>query len=271
MVHVAYFTDPLCPWSWGAEPQLRRLQVEFSDQVAITYVMAGMSREIDAAAKVASTLEVVAATGMPADPRIWLEQPPRSSYPSCLAVKAAGEQDLDGPYLRRLREGAMLRRERLDSPDALLAAARDVAGLDLGRFEIDLRSNATVELFGADRESAVAACGDHRPALPAFTVEDGDPVGPAELRDAVIAAGARPGPLPGIEDALRASGRWRPPRSPRRADCRARRRGSRCGRRRGSSASGRPRSRSASCGSSPSPGPRAARRRRRPLPRRSPP
>ena len=31
MIHVDYFTDPLCPWSWAAEPTLRRLQVEFSD------------------------------------------------------------------------------------------------------------------------------------------------------------------------------------------------------------------------------------------------
>jgi hypothetical protein len=36
---------------WGAEPQLRRLEVEFSGQVAFTYVMGGMSREIDAPKK----------------------------------------------------------------------------------------------------------------------------------------------------------------------------------------------------------------------------
>src|SRR6476659_5090045 len=76
VLHVAYFTDPLCPWSWGAEPQLRRLEVEFSGQVRITYVMAGMSREIDAPAKVRSTLDVIAETGMPADPRVWTEDPP---------------------------------------------------------------------------------------------------------------------------------------------------------------------------------------------------
>jgi hypothetical protein len=59
---------------------------------------------------------------------------------------------------------------------------------------------------GADRDAAVAACGDHRPSLPAFTVDGGEPIGPAQLRGAVLAAGARPGPLPGIEDALRRCG-----------------------------------------------------------------
>lgn len=202
VVHVAYFTDPLCPWSWGAEPHVRRLEVEFSGQVRITYVMAGMSREIDAARKVASTLDVVAETGMPADPRVWISDPPRSSHPSCVAVKAAAEQGLDGPYLRRLREGVMVGRERLDHDDALLAAARDVPGLDPGRFESDLRSEAVAAQFAAERQAAAAACGDHRPWLPAFSVDCGPVVGVAELRDAVVVAGAEPGPLPSPEEAL---------------------------------------------------------------------
>jgi predicted DsbA family dithiol-disulfide isomerase len=202
MIHVAYFTDPLCPWSWGAEPQLRRLQVEFSDQVRITYVMAGMSRKIDAAQKLSSTLDVIAETGMPADPRIWLEHPPRSSYPACLAVKAAGEQNLDAAFLRRLREGAMLHRERVDNPEAFLAAGRSVAGLDLDRFDIDMRSNAIVELFGADRERSEAACGAERPELPAFSVDDGAVVGAGELRQVVLAAGGEPGELPSVDAAL---------------------------------------------------------------------
>jgi predicted DsbA family dithiol-disulfide isomerase len=44
-VHVQYFTDPACPWSWATEPAVRRLQVEFGDQVSITYVMGGLARE----------------------------------------------------------------------------------------------------------------------------------------------------------------------------------------------------------------------------------
>src|SRR3954462_8422736 len=105
MIHVAYYTDPLCPWSWAAEPTLRRLEVEFSGQVQITYVMVGMARETDSPHLLASTLEAAAASGMPVDARIWLEGTPRSSHPACGAVKAAGELGLDGPFLRRLRVG----------------------------------------------------------------------------------------------------------------------------------------------------------------------
>jgi predicted DsbA family dithiol-disulfide isomerase len=196
MIHVAYFTDPLCPWSWAAEPTLRRLEVEFSDQARITYIMVGMARETDPAHLLEQTLEATASSGMPADPRVWLDGAPRSSHPACLAVKAAAEQGLDGPFLRRLRIGLMTRRERIDNPEAFLAAARDVNGLDVGRLDVDMRSNAIVELFGADRERAEAACGGDRPSLPSFSIDGGAPVGADGLRDAVVAAGGEPQALP---------------------------------------------------------------------------
>ena len=181
---------------------LRRIEVEFSDQVAFTYLMVGMAREVDSDHLLASTLDAVAESGMPADPRIWLEGAPRTSHTACLAVKAAGEQGMDGPFLRRLREGLMCRRERIDNPEAFLAAARDVSGLDVARLDVDMRSNAMVELFGADRERSVEACGEHRPSLPAFSVDGAAVIGIPELRDALLAAGATPGPLPSVEDAL---------------------------------------------------------------------
>jgi protein-disulfide isomerase-like protein with CxxC motif len=40
-----YYTDPACPWSWAAEPCLRRIEAEFGDGVSITYVMGGLARE----------------------------------------------------------------------------------------------------------------------------------------------------------------------------------------------------------------------------------
>ena len=198
---LTVFTDPACPVSWGAEPVLRRLEVEFGEQVRITYVMAGMAREIpDPAGELRRWLDVAAETGMPCDPRLWLDAPLRSSYPACIAVKAAAEQGLDGPYLRRLREGIACERRRLDHPEALLAAAREVPGLNADRFAVDLGSNAIVEAFGADLERTRAAGA----ASGTFALE-GTPVPAADLRAAVLDAGGEPGPLPGVEEALR---RW---------------------------------------------------------------
>ena len=207
MIDVVYFTDPLCPWSWGAEPALRRLEAEFGDQLRIDYVMVGMAREVDAAHELSETLDAVEASGMPADPRVWIDGPPRSSYPACLAVKAAAEQGLDGPYLRRLRVGLMTARERIDNAEAFLAAARDVAGLDVARFEIDMRSNAIVEAFAGDQDRAAAAGGGERAGIPAFSFAGGEPVETSEveaLRAAAIGTGAQPGAdLPDPESALR--------------------------------------------------------------------
>jgi protein-disulfide isomerase-like protein with CxxC motif len=56
-----YYTDPACPWSWAAEPCLRRIEAEFGDGVSITYVMGGLAREF--AQPVATARHVQAASG----------------------------------------------------------------------------------------------------------------------------------------------------------------------------------------------------------------
>jgi putative protein-disulfide isomerase len=226
-VHVTYYTDPACPWSWAAEPGLRRLQAEFGDSLEITYVMGGLAREFRKPVEtMRHVLDAAEASGMPVDPRVWLDAPPRSSYPACLAVKAAAEQRLDGPYLRLVREGMMAGRRALDTPDALTDVARQVPGLDVDRFGIDLRSNAITEAFGADIERARAAAPEthteqrRRVAFPSFELkgDDGavhgvyDSGDPGELRTAALAAGAAAnGGLPGVEDALRRFGRMATP------------------------------------------------------------
>ncbi len=155
-VQVRFYSDPASPWSWGAEPALRRLMWEFEDELEFSWVMGGLRRGYAAgpdrfAELISSWLEAAAVTGMPCDPRIWTENPLDSTYPACQAVKAASEQGADSGYryLRRLREGIIAGRRKLDHAEALIAEAGP-AGLDRERFEIDLRSHAITEAFGAD-------------------------------------------------------------------------------------------------------------------------
>jgi putative protein-disulfide isomerase len=219
-VHVTYYSDPACPWSWAAEPAVRRLLVEFGDAVSITYVMGGLARKFARPVEtMRHVMDAAAASGMPTDPRIWLDAPPTSSYPACQAVKAAAEQGFDGLYLRVVREGLMVDRLKLDAADALIDAARRVPGLDVERFAIDLRSHAIVEAFGADLDRTRAAArpgeDERRVPFPSFeVVGDGaaaiwlyDSGDPAVLREATLQAGARPGPLPDVEEAVRRFGR----------------------------------------------------------------
>ena len=132
--------------------------MEFGDEVEFTYVMGGLAREYEPTGggkRVVEWLRRAEESGMPFDPLIWEEGPIRSTYPACMAVKAAAEQGRAGDYLRVLREGLMCLRRKLDTREALVEEARR-AGLDLERFRIDLASHAIVEAFGTDLEEARA-------------------------------------------------------------------------------------------------------------------
>jgi putative protein-disulfide isomerase len=168
-VQVRYYTDPACSWSWGAEPALRRLMWEFDGQLDFAWVMGGLARRYGSdyrddegsigsgpdcfADLMAHWLNVTAETGMPCDPRLWTSNPILSTYPVCIAVEAAGEQGWEAGYryMRRVREGLMYGRRKLDNPAALLAEAGP-AGLDLDRFEAALSSDRPIEALSADME-----------------------------------------------------------------------------------------------------------------------
>jgi predicted DsbA family dithiol-disulfide isomerase len=204
---ATYFTDPFCPWSWAAEGALRRLQTEFAGSVEVSFVMGGLAREVtpERARRLAvDTVAVMAESGMPADPRVWLEQPPSSSYPAGIAVHAVAEQADGAAYLRRLREAVLVERRRMDNAEALMDAARELGGLDLDRLRIDLGSHALLERFGVDLERSRGV------QLPAIRFGDDGWVRSwrwEDWRAGALLAGAEPtAGLPGVEEALRRFG-----------------------------------------------------------------
>jgi putative protein-disulfide isomerase len=184
--------------------------VEFGDDLSITYVMGGLAREFDQpAAQIVPWLDAAEKSRMPVDPRLWAEAPLSSSFPACMAVKAAAEQGAkaEGRYLRALREGLFCFRRKLDGVEALVAEARG-AGLDAARFRGSLESNAIVEAFGADLEETRSVADA---ALPFIRFEDRvlSAAAPyAEWREAAVAAGATAsGVAPGVPDAVARFGR----------------------------------------------------------------
>jgi len=185
-VSATYFTDPFCAWCWGVEPHLRRLEVDFGDQVHVSFVMTGLAANLQepgrAAALALATLDATEASGMPGDARVFLRDPPRSTHPAGIAVTAVGEQTAPGPFLRRLREAILLERRPMDTSDALLDAARETGGLDLDRLRLSFGSSGVLESFGAQMDRAGAVDAEHhepgrgRVRIPAveFRGEDGE-------------------------------------------------------------------------------------------------
>ena len=188
--------------SWGNEPNVRRLMVEFGDSLDWRLVMGGLGRDYKGHEKglLLTWVEEAAEIEMPMDPLLWRDGPISSSYPACIAVKAAGEQGVDAQirYLRVLREGLMCFRRKLDALEPFVEEARR-AGLDVGRFRVDAGSHAMVEAFGADLEltRAVPPASPREDRVPFPTLRIGDSwffgrAPYADLRAAAVDAGAEP-------------------------------------------------------------------------------
>ena len=165
LVEVTYYTDPLCSWSWAFEPQWRRLRYEFGDRMTWHYSMAGLIpdwqsfsdplNDISRPAQMGPQwVQIRHLCGMPIEERIWLEDPPSSSYPACIAVKAAEKQgfSLGELYLRRLREAVMLEGRNIARRDVLLWLTKEVVGLglDLQQFQQDLDNQEVLNSFRED-------------------------------------------------------------------------------------------------------------------------
>src|SRR4051812_10280224 len=106
-VEVRLSTDPVSVAAWATWPALRRLMVEFGDEVRFTLRMGGLARSFEGRQQelFAEWLDAADRSGMPVDPRLWTESPLGSSYPACMAVKAAQDQDRGLALFRALQEG----------------------------------------------------------------------------------------------------------------------------------------------------------------------
>ncbi|GEO07838.1 DsbA family oxidoreductase [Segetibacter aerophilus] len=171
-VEIIFYTDPLCCWSWAFEPQWRKLQYQFRNQIVFRNVMTGLlpswKNYSDSVYSVTRPqqmgpvwMEASETSGMPMNSRIWVEDPPASSYPACIAVKAVELQSQDAAvkYLRLLREAVMLQGQNIAKQDVLLQVAKTLSNnfrgsIDLDKFANNLTNDNGLEAFRPDwRES----------------------------------------------------------------------------------------------------------------------
>lgn len=153
-VKITYFTDPICSSCWGIEPQLRRLKLEYGQDVEIDYHMGGLlpdwsynSGGISKPSDVAHHWDEVSKYyNMPIDGDVWLEDPLPSSYPPSIAFKAAQLQDPSKAivFLRIIREMVFLEKRNIAKWEHLAAAATR-AGLDTARLKADYEGQAQID------------------------------------------------------------------------------------------------------------------------------
>ncbi|MGI8952038.1 MAG: DsbA family oxidoreductase [Chitinophagaceae bacterium] len=167
-IEITYYTDPLCCWSWAFEPQWRKLQFEFSGKISWHYVMGGLlpswknyndpinnvSRPIQMGPVWMHASQV---SGIPMHQRIWIEDPPASSYPACIAVKCAELQSTETgeKYLRLLREAIMINGINISKQTELIKIAETLTQkgfteFTLIKFKEDLKTDKGLEAFRKD-------------------------------------------------------------------------------------------------------------------------
>jgi len=167
-VAIVCYTDPLCCWSWGMQPQLDRLIGEYSGHVTIEYCMGGLipdwtefSDPLNSIHKPAQMgpmwMQAGHLTGRPIDDMIWMSDPPSSSYPACIAVKTAQLQSPEAgkQMLFRLSEAVMTNRKNIAKTEAIAEVAEDLAKdhpeiFDFARFKKEYNGDLSREAFRED-------------------------------------------------------------------------------------------------------------------------
>lgn len=189
LLDVVEYTDPLCPWAWGSEPEFRllRARLRARPEVRVRWRRAyailfdeGDDPAPDPAAEAAwysrYVAEVCAHTGAPRPHA--LDRVALSSWPASLAARAAQAQ---GPLvaervLRRLRESEFVLGAPADTPGRVLACLHAVPGLDTARLSADAASPAVADSVRADRAEA-------RRPLPEVLDLDGPPPHPGAAKE----------------------------------------------------------------------------------------
>ncbi len=161
-VKVIYFTDPICSSCWGIEPQLRKLKLEYGNNVEVEYRMGGLlpdwsynSGGISKPSDVAHHWDEVSLYyDMPIDGDVWLQDPLDSSYPPSIAFKAAQMQDKKKAieFMRELREMVFLKKKNIAKWEHIAAAAKKT-GLDTEQLKKDFDGKGK-ELFQEDLKLA---------------------------------------------------------------------------------------------------------------------
>jgi len=166
-VNIVYYTDPLCCWSWVLERELVQLEKEWQGAITWRYCMGGLLPDwknfvdnqnsiIRPAQMGPMWMQASEQFGIELAHRIWVEDPPASSYPACVAVKCAGLQSAEAGklFLHLVRKAVMVHGLNIAKPDVLQDVASSVGTMvsdfSVEQFMQDLQNDRGIEAFRKD-------------------------------------------------------------------------------------------------------------------------
>ncbi len=166
-VSITYYTDPLCCWCWVFESEWQMLLHNFQPNIVYRYCMAGLIPDWknyhDELLSVTRPLQMgpvwmqaAHLSGKEIYDRIWMEDPPASSYPACIAVKCAELQSFQAGemYLQLCREAVMMKGINIAKENALINIAEQLADtvglINVKQFKEDLINEKGMDAFKKD-------------------------------------------------------------------------------------------------------------------------
>src|SRR4051794_2423095 len=165
-VSVTHFTDPGCPWAWSASPAIAALMWRYGDQLEWRHVLIGLAEESSLYERRGYTPLMMARGyarfrrfGMPfaTEPKDHVAGTSRG----CRVVVAAKLQapGREWAVLRALQFMQFCSTGLLDRDEDLLAAVRDVPGVDAEALVAAIDSPEVGEAYERDRAEARTAEG----------------------------------------------------------------------------------------------------------------
>jgi putative protein-disulfide isomerase len=166
-INLVYYTDPLCCWSWALDKQITKLEKEWKGSFSIRYCMGGLLPGWSQFADNQNNIVRPAQMGpvwmqagemleMKIAHRIWVEDPPASSYPACIAVKCAELQSADAGrcYLQLVREAVIVHGLNIANREVLEVVANSVTNIikqfSVDQFIRDMEGENGLEAFRKD-------------------------------------------------------------------------------------------------------------------------
>jgi len=152
-----YIHDPMCSWCWAFRPTWLKVLKLLPSQINVSYLLGGLAPDSNLPMPLETQRYVKdnwikiqkVVTGTQFNYDFWtLNEPRRSTYPSCRAVISAKKQHTDFEVLmiEEIQKAYYLNAQNPSDEDRLIKIAKDI-GLNEKLFKEDLKSTEVNKLL----------------------------------------------------------------------------------------------------------------------------